>query len=42
MARPNKEAAINLAPYVDKSIRVKLTGGREGKIFTHFFVPKTE
>lgn len=30
--RPKKEAILDLAKYVDKRIRVKFTGGREGEI----------
>lgn len=30
MAGRSKESALDLAKFVDKSIRVKLSGGREG------------
>lgn len=31
--RPKKEAILDLAKYVDKRVRVKFTGGREGERF---------
>ena len=33
--KPKKEAILNLAKYVDKQIRVKFMGNREGTLYWH-------
>jgi len=38
-AKPKKESILDLSKYIDKAIRVKFSGGREGKISWVFLRP---
>lgn len=39
MDKPKREAILDLSKYVDERIRVKFTGGREGKSITAIKAP---